>query len=58
MVFFFFMSQDIVLAISRFFSSRIYKVARFFAHSERVVRWWHSVVKRMLICGDFIVDFK
>ena len=32
---FFSMSCDIVLAISRLFSSPIYKAARFFTHSER-----------------------
>ena len=29
------MSRDIVLAISRLFSSRIYKAARFFTHLGR-----------------------
>ena len=51
------MSCDI-LAISRLFSSRIYKVARFFIHSESIIQ---SVVqreivecsKKALLCGDF-----
>ena len=55
------MSRDIVLAISRLFSSRIYEAARFFTHLDRVEsereRKWHSVIERTLICDDFIVDF-
>ena len=38
-------SRD-VLAISRLFSSRLYKAAKFFIYSE-------SVVKKALFCGNF-----
>ena len=51
------MSRD-VLAISRLFSSRIYKAARLFINSEIVL---HSIVqseiveysKKALFCGDY-----
>ena len=45
-----------VLAISRLFSSRIYKTARFFTHLEResvVQREMVKCSKNALFCGDF-----
>ena len=45
------MSRD-VLAISRLFSSRINKTARFFTHSERVCGSVECS-KKALFCGDF-----
>ena len=46
------MSRD-ALAISRLFSSRIHKAARFFTHSESVIQ--KEIVecsKKALFCGD------
>ena len=47
------MSRNIVLAISRLFSSRVYKAGRFFTHSEREQFSRESRVHKMaLLCGD------